>query len=463
MVKIYPLDHIRISAPNSRGATERPVDCSACAATFTRVLCFRGARNPWTGLSPNFRDFVFQGVWGRALSYERFKAWATDELSQIEAAGLTKREKTITTPQGSSIGTSEGENVNFCANNYLGLASHPDIIAAATAALDTHGYGLSSVRFICGTQDLHLELERRLSAFFSTDATILYTSGFDANGGLFETLLGLEDVVLSDALNHASIIDGIRLCKAQRFVYAHADTADLEAKLKESAAARFRLIATDGVFSMHGDLAPLDQICDLAEMYDALVMVDDSHATGFIGPTGRGTTEHLGVQDRVDVITSTLGKALGGASGGFTTGRQEIVDLLRQRSRPYLFSNTIAPTVAAGAIKALDIVEGDASLIETLRSNTEHFRNDMTAAGFNIKSGIHPIIPIMIGDEKRTVEMARLVNDEGIFVVGFSYPVVPKGEARIRVQISAAHTPEQIDRAVQVFTAAGQSTGVLSS
>ena len=395
------------------------------------------------------------------MSYERYKEWATSELASIEQAGLTKREKVITSPQGAQIQTEEGDNVNFCANNYLGLANHPEITKAARGALHTHGYGLSSVRFICGTQDLHLRLEQRLSAFLQTDDTILYSSCFDANGGLFETLLGPEDAILSDALNHASIIDGVRLCKAQRFVYEHGNLADLAAKLKESAGARFRLIATDGVFSMHGELAPLDEVCELADRYDALVMVDDSHATGVLGPNGKGTAEHFGVQDRIDVTTSTLGKALGGASGGFTTGRKDLIALLRQRSRPYLFSNSIAPPVAAGALKAIDIIESDNTLTRSLADNTNTFRTTMTERGFSIAPGVHPIVPIMIGDEQKTLDMARRVNQEGIFVVGFSYPVVPRGEARIRVQISAAHTRGQIDRAIDVFVKAGTDSGVL--
>ncbi len=394
-------------------------------------------------------------------AYQKFQLAATDILEEIRSSGLYKHEKQITTPQGSAIGTESEDNLNFCANNYLGLANHPLILDAARKALDDYGYGLASVRFICGTQDLHKQLESRLSSFLGTDDTILYTSCFDANGGLFETLMGHEDAILSDALNHASIIDGVRLSKAQRYVYESGNPDDLEAKLKKAADARFRLIATDGVFSMHGDLAPLHRICDLADRYDALVMVDDSHATGFIGETGRGTPEHFGVQDRVDVVTSTLGKALGGASGGFTTGRREIIELLRQRSRPYLFSNTIAPPVAAGAIQALDLIEGGTDLIEKLKSNTEHFRLSMSSKGFQLKPGIHPIVPIMIGDEERTVSMAKLVNDAGIFVVGFSYPVVPKGQARIRVQISAAHEQSQIDQAIDVFESAARQTGVL--
>ncbi len=394
-------------------------------------------------------------------AYAEFQTEAIEVLNQIRTSGLYKNEKQITSPQGPEIDTEAGGNLNFCANNYLGLANHPEIVAAAHEALDRHGYGLASVRFICGTQNLHKELESRISGFFGTDDTILYSSCFDANGGLFETLLGPDDAIISDAFNHASIIDGVRLCKAQRFVYASGDTDDLAAKLEEASSARFRMIATDGVFSMHGDLAPLDRICNLADKHDALVMVDDSHATGFIGKTGRGTPEHFGVQDRVDVITSTLGKALGGASGGFTTGRKEIIEMLRQRSRPYLFSNTIAPPVAAGAIKAIDLADQSSELIAILHDNTSYFRSQMTARGFQIKEGIHPIVPIMIGDEERTVAMAKRVNDEGIFVVGFSFPVVPKGQARIRVQISAAHTRDQLDRAIGTFMRAAQSVGLL--
>jgi len=317
------------------------------------------------------------------------------------------------------------------------------------------------VRFICGTQQLHKQLEKSIATFLGSDDTILYSSCFDANGGLFETLLGPEDAIISASLNHASIIDGVRLCKAQRFVYQYDDMADLEAQLQKTTSARFRMIATDGVFSMHGDLAPLDQVCDLADQYDALVMVDDSHATGFLGPNGRGTPEHFGVAARIDILTSTLGKALGGASGGFTTGRKEIIDFLRQRSRPYLFSNTLAPPITAASIKALELVQNTPSLRETLFANTRYFREQMTQRGFKIKDGIHPIVPIMLGDEKRTVEMASMVNKRGIFAVGFSYPVVPKGEARIRVQISAAHTTNQLDKAIAVFEESGKAVGVI--
>ncbi len=383
------------------------------------------------------------------------------ELDDIQAKGLYKEERLILSPQGARVDTPEGEALNLCANNYLGLADHPELIAAAREALDRRGYGMASVRFICGTQDIHKELEEKIANFFGTDGAILYASCFDANGGLFETLLGPEDVVISDALNHASIIDGVRLCKAQRKIYRHADMAELEERLRESSNMRIRLIATDGAFSMHGDLAPLPQICDLAERYEAMVMIDESHATGFIGATGRGTPEHFGVQGRIDVITSTLGKAVGGASGGFTTGRREIVDLLRQRSRPYLFSNSVAPPVVAASIKALELIEQSRDLIERLQENTRFFRQEMTGAGFRIQPGIHPIVPIMIGEEAPTVEMARRLNQRGIFVVGFSYPVVPRGEARIRVQLSAAHTREQLERAIRAFTEVGREVGLI--
>lgn len=388
-------------------------------------------------------------------------SWLDEQLAELTEAGLYKREAVITTPEGAEIEVGGEEMINLCANNYLGLANHPEIVAAAAEGLRTHGFGMASVRFICGTQDLHKELERRISAFLGTEDTILYGSCFDANAGLFETLLGPEDAVISDALNHASIIDGIRLCKARRKVYRHADMADLEQRLQETSDARFRLIVTDGVFSMQGDLAPLPEICDLADRYDALVMVDDSHATGFLGPTGRGTAEHFGVADRIDITTSTLGKALGGASGGFTTGRRQVVDYLRQRSRPYLFSNSVAPPIVAAALTALDLVERHPELRETLFENTAYFRSEMAARGFTIIEGIHPIVPIMIGDERLAGELARAANARGILVVGFSYPVVPRGEARIRVQLSASHTREQLDRAIAVFEDAGRELGVI--
>ena len=386
-----------------------------------------------------------------------------DTLSRIEAEGLYKKERTITTPQSVGISTKEGGQVlNFCANNYLGLADNPDVISAAKDALDNHGFGMASVRFICGTQDLHKKLESKISQFFGTDDSILYTSCFDANGGLFETLLSPEDAVISDALNHASIIDGIRLCKAQRYRYANSDMSDLEAKLKDAQNARLRLIATDGVFSMDGYIAKLDEITVLAEKYDAMLMVDDSHATGFIGKTGRGSAEHRGVMDKVDVWTSTLGKALGGASGGFTTGRKEIIDLLRQRSRPYIFSNTVAPAIVAAGIKVFDMLSGTTALRDKLEENTIYFREKMAATGFDIKEGSHPIVPIMLYDAMLAQKMAATLLDENIYVIGFFYPVVPKGEARIRVQISAGMEREHLDRAIAAFTKVGRDLGVLS-
>jgi len=382
-------------------------------------------------------------------------------MDAIRADGLFKDEKTITSSQGPMVDTADGEKLNFCANNYLGLAGHPRVLEAVSEALNTHGFGMASVRFICGTQDIHRTLETRIARFLETDDAILYSSCFDANTGLFETILGPEDAIISDALNHASIIDGVRLCRAQRKIYRHSDMGDLEAKLKEAASARFRLIATDGVFSMRGDLALLPEVCDLAAAYDALVMVDDSHATGFLGPNGRGTAEELGVADRIDIITSTLGKALGGASGGFTAGRQEMIDYLRQRSRPYLFSNTLSPLMVAGALAALDLVEDRPELRETLMENTRYFRDRMASLGFTIVPGIHPIVPIMLGDEAAAVALAGAMNDRGVYVVGFSYPVVPKGEARVRVQLSAAHTRDHIDTALAVFEDVGQQVGVI--
>jgi glycine C-acetyltransferase len=375
-------------------------------------------------------------------------------LAEIREAGLYKAERLLGGPQAARVSVT-GENVlNFCANNYLGLADHPVLVKAAHEALDRWGFGMASVRFICGTQELHKQLEKRLSEFLGTDDTILYSSCFDANGGLFETLLGEQDVVISDELNHASIIDGIRLCKAKRARYRNRDMADLERILQESADARYRLIATDGVFSMDGYLAPLDQICDLAERYDALVMVDDSHAVGFTGPTGRGTPELFGVTDRVDVVTGTLGKALGGASGGYVSGRAEIVEMLRQRSRPYLFSNSLAPSIAGAALAALDLLSSSGELLERLRANTELFRRRMTEEGFDLLPGEHPIIPVMIGDAAKAGRMADLLLEQGIYVIGFSYPVVPHGKARIRTQMSAAHSPADVDRAVDAFVAA---------
>ena len=394
--------------------------------------------------------------------YTKVRERLQTTLAEIDAAGLTKPERVIVTPQGSSIRVKNGKEVlNFCANNYLGLANDGRIIAAAHKALDERGYGLSSVRFICGTQDVHKALEAAISAFFGTEDTILYGSCFDANGGLFETILGEEDAIISDSLNHASIIDGIRLCKAQRFRYVHGNLEELEQHLQATQHLRTRMIATDGVFSMDGDLADLPQICALAEKYDALVMVDESHATGFMGPTGRGVPEHHGVQAKVDVITSTLGKALGGASGGFTTGKKEIIALLRQRSRPYLFSNTLAPVIAAASIEALKLIDEAADLRKRLQENTERFRTQMTQAGFNIRPGIHPIAPVMLGDARLAQEMARLLLEEGVYVIGFFFPVVPQGQARIRVQLSAAHTLAQVDQAVAAFVRVGRQLGVI--
>jgi glycine C-acetyltransferase len=372
-------------------------------------------------------------------------------LDEIAGAGLRKDERIITGPQGALIHTTSGDVLNFCANNYLGLSSHPRLIEAAKQAIDTHGFGMSSVRFICGTQDLHKSLEQTVSRFFGTEDTILYSSCFDANAGLFETLLGEEDAIISDALNHASIIDGVRLCKAERHRYANGDMAGLEDALKKSQSKRLRMIATDGVFSMDGFIAKLPEIVALARKYDAMVMVDESHATGFMGPTGRGTPEHHGVMKDIDVITSTLGKALGGASGGFTTGRREIVDLLRQRSRPYLFSNSVAPSIAGASIAAFELISSEPALRERLMANTRAFRDGMTKAGFTIKPGETPIVPIMLGDAKLAQEMAAKMLAEGIYVIGFSFPVVPRGEARIRVQLSAAHEPAHVERAIQAF------------
>src|SRR6267143_1825028 len=381
-----------------------------------------------------------------------FDQQLANTLAEIRSQGLYKTERIITSPQDAKIEITGGRRVlNMCANNYLGLADHPALIAAAKEALDTHGFGMASVRFICGTQDIHKDLEGSLTKFLGTEDTILYPSCFDANGGLFETVLGAEDAVISDELNHASIIDGIRLCKAQRFRYKHNDMADLEAKLKESTKARFRLIATDGCFSMDGTIANLKSIVDLAEKYDVLTMIDDAHATGFLGKTGRGTHEYRGVMGKIDIITGTLGKALGGASGGFTSGRKEVVDLLRQRSRPYLFSNTVAPPIVAAVLKALEILTASTELRDKLEANTKYFRDAVTKAGLTIKPGVHPIVPIMIGDAAKSQKFAARMLDKGVYVVGFFYPVVPHGTARVRTQVSAAHSRKDLEFAVKAF------------
>jgi glycine C-acetyltransferase len=394
----------------------------------------------------------------------KLKKQLQEELNSISEAGLYKKERIITKPQATEIEVSTGEKVlNFCANNYLGLSSHPEVVQAAKDALDTHGFGMSSVRFICGTQDIHKKLEEKLSSFLSTEDTILYAAAFDANGGLFEPIFGKEDAIISDSLNHASIIDGVRLCKAVRYRYQNNDMQDLESKLIESQAQRNRVIVTDGVFSMDGYIAQLDKICDLAEKYDALVMVDDCHSTGFVGKTGRGTHEHCGVLGRVDIITGTLGKALGGAMGGFTSGRKEIIEMLRQKSRPYLFSNSLAPSIVGSGIKVLEILEKSTDLRDKLEKNTKYFRESMSSSGFDIKDGIHAIVPVMLYDAKLAGLMADKLLKEGIYVIGFSFPVVPKGEARIRVQISAAHSIENLDHAINSFVKVGKELGVLDN
>ena len=390
-----------------------------------------------------------------------FESHLNEQISSIRSQGLYKRERFLSTPQRAHIATSDGREVlNLCANNYLGLADHPEVIRAAKEALDRWGFGLASVRFICGTQEIHKELEAALTRFHGTDDTILYGSCFDANGGLFETLLGAEDAVISDALNHASIIDGVRLCKAQRFRYQHNDMADLEAKLVEAKAARFRLIATDGVFSMDGTIANLGGICDLAEKYQALVMVDECHAAGFLGKTGRGTPEHCGVEGRIDIITGTLGKALGGGSGGYTTGRKAIVELLRQRSRPYLFSNSITPSIVAASVKAIEIVTRSTELRDRLENSTQFFRKALTERGLTIRPGQHPIVPVMIGDAALAQKVADRLLELGLYVIGFFYPVVPQGTARIRTQVSAAHTMDDLHFAVDCFAKAKQEFGL---
>ncbi len=395
--------------------------------------------------------------------YGKLKNQLLEELKSIKESGLYKNERTIVTPQGADILVSSGEEViNFCANNYLGLSSHPRVIQAAKDSLNTHGFGLSSVRFICGTQDIHKTLEHKLAEFLGTEDTILYAAAFDANGGLFEPLFLKDDAIISDSLNHASIIDGVRLCKAVRYRYNNNDLADLEQKLIESQAQRNRVIVTDGVFSMDGYIAQLDKICDLADKYDALVMVDECHSTGFVGKTGRGTHEYHNVMGRVDIITGTLGKALGGAMGGFTSGRKEIIDILRQRSRPYLFSNSLAPSIVGSAIEVLDILSNSTELRDRLESNTSYFRSKMTEAGFDIKEGVHPIVPVMLYDAKTSQIMADKLLKEGIYVIGFFYPVVPKDQARIRVQVSAAHNKEHLDKAIAAFIKVGKEMKIIN-
>ena len=394
----------------------------------------------------------------------KFQQQIQDELATIKEAGLFKKERVITTAQGASIRVSTGAEVlNFCANNYLGLSSHPDVIQAAKDALDTHGYGMSSVRFICGTQDIHKNLEARISSFLAMEDTILYAAAFDANGGVFEPLFGQEDAIISDSLNHASIIDGVRLCKAARYPYANNNMEDLELQLIKAQEHRNRVIVTDGVFSMDGTIAQLDKICDLAEKYDAIVMVDDSHSTGFVGKTGRGTHEHCAVMGRVDIIISTLGKALGGAMGGFTSGKKEIIDMLRQRSRPYLFSNSLAPAIVGAATKVIDLLSESSNLRDKLEENTKYFRTKMTEAGFDIKKGVHPIVPVMLYDAKLSQIMADKLLEEGIYVIGFFFPVVAKGQARIRVQISAGHNRAQLDKAIAAFTKIGKELSIINN
>ena len=392
---------------------------------------------------------------------EKLATRIAKEVEEIKAAGLYKEERIITSPQGAEITVNGKTVLNFCANNYLGLSSHPEVIEAAHRTLETHGYGMSSVRFICGTQDIHKELERKLSEFLGTEDTILYAAAFDANGGVFEPLYNEEDAIISDALNHASIIDGVRLCKAQRFRYAHNDMADLEVQLKAASGARCRIIVTDGSFSMDGTIAQLDKICELADQYNAAVMIDECHSSGFLGKTGRGTHEYRGVMGRIDIITGTLGKALGGASGGFTSGKKAVIDMLRQKSRPYLFSNTLAPAITGASIAVLDLLSKTTNLRDKLENNTKYFRKQMTDAGFDIKPGEHPIVPIMLYDAVLAQDFAARLLNEGIYVIGFFFPVVPKGQARIRVQISAAHEQHQLDKAIEAFTRIGKELKVL--
>lgn len=394
--------------------------------------------------------------------YSKLKDHLQSELEELKNAGLYKSERIIVNPQGAEIQVNSGEEVlNFCANNYLGLSSHPEVIEAAKNTLDTHGFGMSSVRFICGTQDIHKELEAKIARFYGTEDTILYAAAFDANGGVFEPLFGPEDAIISDALNHASIIDGVRLCKAVRYCYKHSDMNDLEEQLKKAQDQRHRIIVTDGVFSMDGDIAKMNEICDLADKYDALVMTDECHSAGFIGKTGRGVPEYYNVMDRVDIITGTLGKALGGAMGGYTTGKKEIIDMLRQKSRPYLFSNSLAPSIVGAAIKVFDILSSTTELRDKLESNTNYFKEKIKAAGFDIKEGDSPIVPIMLYDAKLSQDFSNALLKEGIYVIGFYYPVVPKGEARIRVQLSAGHEREHLDKAINAFTKIGKELGVI--
>ena len=394
--------------------------------------------------------------------YGKLKQYLSDELAQIDANGLLKRERIITTPQGPQVSVSTGEHVVImCANNYLGLSSHPEVVQASKDALDSHGFGMSSVRFICGTQDIHKELERKIAEFYGTEDTILYAAAFDANGGLFEPLFNEEDAIISDALNHASIIDGVRLCKAQRYRYNHSDMADLELQLQKAQAQRHRIIVTDGVFSMDGDIALMDQICALADKYDALVMTYECHSAGFIGKTGRGVPEYCGVMDRVDIITGTLGKALGGAMGGYTTGKKEIIEMLRQRSRPYLFSNSLAPAIVGASLKVFEILSKNTSLRDKLEQNTLYFKDKIVAAGFDIKPGNSPIVPIMLYDAALSQTFANELLNEGVYAIGFFYPVVAKGQARIRTQVSAAHSKEDLDKAIAAFVKVGKKLNVI--
>ncbi len=412
--------------------------------------------NIWIHLSSNF----VQGH-KAAIMNQNFSTRINQELKEIETAGLYKRERIINSDQGAEIEVNGKTVINFCANNYLGLSSHPKVLEAAHKALDSRGYGMSSVRFICGTQDIHRELELKIAQFLGTEDTILYAAAFDANGGVFEPLFNEQDAIISDALNHASIIDGVRLCKAQRYRYEHNNMADLEAKLQESAHLRSRIIVTDGAFSMDGTVAQLGKICDLADKYDAIVMIDESHCSGFMGKTGRGTHEYCGVMGRIDIITGTLGKALGGASGGFTSGKKEVIDMLRQRSRPYLFSNSLAPSIVGASIAVLDMLSETTELRDKLEQNTKYFRSKMTEAGFDIKPGDHPIVPVMLYDAVLSAQFADKLLQEGIYVIGFFYPVVPKGQARIRVQLSAGHEQEHLDKAIAAFTKVGLELGVI--